>query len=134
MSKQKLLRRRTYLREYDYDKFILPKAHKIGYHRVEWHALTIDEMSSEIMFRVLKDTIKHCVLGFPYGRGHFDTGNTNEGIMALTYVEQLKIYNLLYDGTWDEWQWRYHHGGVELRYHSGHEWRPLGVATLERDY
>lgn len=130
----KLLRRRVYLRECDFTRYILPKAFKIGYHRVEWDLLTIDEISKDMTIRILKDQVRKSVLRFPTGRGSFDTGNTEEGALALKYVNQLQIHKELYNPRWNEWYWRYHDGFVELRYHSQHDWRPLGVVTLERDY
>lgn len=132
----KLLRRQTYLRERDYNRKFRPAAKSCGYQRIEWHPLTYNEISKNVLMLVLKGDTKYpdqeisykCIENFSFGNP------IQEGKLSWKYIEFLHRTNRLYGPDWDWWYWRYHEGYVQLRYRSGHNWETLGVGTVEREY
>lgn len=139
----KLLRRRVYCREVDYEKHIRPQCAGVGYHRWSWAPVSIDAARGEMEWNILKGSKalpdKYFVSRrdlhqvFPSSDDVWKVLGDDErfGRRLLSFVQ----YNgWLYNPKYQHWSWKFENDGIYIRYFKDKPWVPVGIATVERDY
>lgn len=135
----KILRRKTIIREKDFEKYLKIQALACGYTSATWHACSLEAIAREITWLSLageqfKDGI---FLSQKELYQYVDPKNWQPDSLELSarfYIQYTRSKQSLYNPRYTHWMWKYENDGIFIRSRSNQPWLPLGVAVLERQY
>lgn len=121
MATNKLLRRRVLIREYDYQKKLLPQSRGL-YDRVEFAPLTQKSIEQDLVWSILK--------------GQFSSLEPSENFTNLqSYIDLQRQSNLVYNPRYIDYScyWDPFNGNAIMYSRADRPSSVLGWAVLEKD-
>ena len=139
---KKICIRKVAIREKEFNKILKPQALACGYTSAEWHPCSMNEISKEVMFMILKehnfdgiflsgkDVKENDIFRFPIDR--WKSNNLEHS--SRLYLHHLQYSKKLYNPKYKDWYWKFENDHIHIRAYKNKPWQKIGMAVLTREY
>lgn len=139
---KKICKRKVAIREKDFNEILKREALACGYTNAEWHPCSMNEISKEVMFMILKehkfdgiflsekDLKAYDIARFPIERWKAD----NLEHSSRLYLQHLQYSKKLYNPRYKNWYWKFENDYIYIRAYKNIPWQRIGFAILTREY
>lgn len=139
---KKICKRKIAIREKDFNEILKREALACGYTNAEWYPCSMNEISKEVMFMILKehkfegiflsekDLKAYDIARFPIERWKSD----NLEHSSRLYLHHLQYSKKLYNPRYKDWYWKFENDYIYIRAYKNRPWERIGFAVLTREY
>lgn len=139
---KKICKRKVAIREKDFNEILKREALACGYTNAEWYPCSMNEISKEVMFMILKehkfeglflsekDLKAYDIARFPIERWKAD----NLEYSSRLYLHHLQYSKKLYNPRYKDWYWKFENDCIHIRAYKNKPWERIGFAVLTREY